>query len=159
MGRGSVSLIMPGDKIKIENGSLQAATLYVILWRTKRTDDSALAESPGSAHSLLVDWNDAEVVDIEKGQRRFLIDATTTMVGRFRMHVTTLNEGMTSHLPHTHEEEEIILVRNGEVEENIDGGLHHAGADSLIFLRSMVPHGIRNIGQGQAEYFAFKWAP
>jgi (S)-ureidoglycine aminohydrolase len=159
MGRGSVSLIMPGDKIEIDNGSMETATLYVIMWRAKRTDGGAVVESTENARSLLIDWNDATVVKIEKGERRYLIDAPTAMMGQFKMHVTTLNEGMTSHPPHTHIEEEIILVRRGEVEENIDGELHQVGAGSLIFLRSMVPHGIRNIGQGQAEYFAFKWAP
>jgi len=159
MGSGSVSLIMPGEKLAAGNNSGEAATLYVIMWKARDKEGIAPADSTDIARSLLIDWNDAKVVQIEKGERRYLIDAPTTMMRQFRMHVTTLNEGMISHPPHTHAEEEIILVRNGEVEENIDGELHQVGAGSLIFLRSMVPHGIRNIGQGQAEYFAFKWMP
>lgn len=159
MGSGSVSLIMPGETFAAANNSGEVATLYVLMWKAEDKEANAPANSTDVARSLLIDWNDAKVVEIEKGQRRFLIDAPTTMMRQFRMHVTTLNEGMTSHPPHTHVEEEIILVRRGEVEESIDGELHQVGADSLIFLRSMVPHGIRNIGQGQAEYFAFKWAP
>jgi (S)-ureidoglycine aminohydrolase len=159
MGRGSVSLIMPGDEIDIDNSSLETASLYVIMWRAKRALDNDVADPGNDARSLLIDWNDATVKKIEKGQRRYFIDAPTTMLRQFKMHVTTLNEGMTSHPPHTHTEEEIILVRHGEVEEIIDGERHQVGAGTLIFLRSMVPHGIRNIGQGQAEYFAFKWAP
>ena len=81
------------------------------------------------------------------------------MLREFEMHVTTLKEGMRSHLPHTHIDEEVILVRHGDVEEHIDGELHEVGAGSFIFLRSMIPHGIRNIGTGEAEYYAFKWAP
>jgi len=121
MGPGSVSLIMPDDKV--------------------------------------INWNDIEFVENPRGGRRNIIRQPTAMLREFEMHVTTLNEGMRSHLPHTHIDEEIILVRHGEVEEYIDGKLHEVGAGSFIFLRSMIPHGIRNIGQGDAEYYAFKWAP
>ena len=159
MGRGSVSLIMPGEKIGVDNNSLESAMLYVIMWRAKRTDGSALVELTDEAQSLLIDWNDVAPVKIDKGERRYLVKQPTSMMNEFKMHVTTLNEGMTSHPPHTHIDEEIILVRHGEVEEHIDGELHQVGAGSLIFLRSLVPHGIRNIGQGQAEYYAFRWVP
>lgn len=63
------------------------------------------------------------------------------------------------HPPHTHLDEEIILVRYGDVEESIDGKLHEVGEGSLIFLRSMVPHGIRNVGREPCEYYAFRWIP
>lgn len=159
MGRGSVSLLMPGENIGVKNNSPDLATLYVIMWRAKRTDDGISAVSTDNANSLLVDWNDTVAVKIEKGERRYLIQQRTAMMDEFRMHVTTLNEGMTSHLPHTHIDEEILLIRNGEVEEHIDGELHEVEAGSLIFLRSMVPHGIRNIGQGQSDYYAFRWVP
>jgi len=73
------------------------------------------------------------------------------------MHVTTLNEGITSHEEHVHSNEEIILVIKGEVEESIDGTPHRMGPGSLILLTDNVSHGIKNVGKGQCEYFAFKW--
>lgn len=48
-------------------------------------------------------------------------------------------------------------MRFGQVEELIDGSPYRVGPGSLIFLRSNIPHGIRNIGRGQCEYYAFKW--
>lgn len=56
-----------------------------------------------------------------------------------------------------HESEEIILVIKGEVVESIDGTKHKVGPGSLILLMDNVPHGITNAGEGQCEYFAFKW--
>ena len=81
----------------------------------------------------------------------------TALLNEFEMHVTTLNEGEKSHDPHTHVAEEIILVRFGKVEELIDGQAYQVGSGFLIFLRSNVPHGIRNIGSGPCEYYAFQW--
>ena len=159
MGSGSVSLLMPGEKIKVDNNSPEPAALYVIMWRVNMGDARKSISSPESSRSLLIAWNEASVVQIDKGERRYLIDTPTTMMSRFRMHVTTLNEGMMSHAPHKHGEEEILLTRRGEVEESIAGELNHVDPGSLIFLRSKIPHGIRNIGQGQAEYFALKWVP
>ena len=72
------------------------------------------------------------------------------------MHVTSLNEGNKSHDPHTHFDEEIIVVLTGEVEEMINGANYQA-AGSVIFLSSMDPHGIRNAGKGRCEYYAIRW--
>lgn len=159
MGPGSVSLIMPDDTVTISNSGEAVVTLYLLVWDTLEAKTHESKSLQNKAKSLLVNWNDIEYVENSRGGRRNIIRQPTAMLREFEMHVTTLNEGMRSHLPHTHIEEEIILVRHGEVEEYIDGKLHEVGAGSFIFLRSMIPHGIRNIGQGDAEYYAFKWAP
>lgn len=159
IGHGSVALIMPGEKIQFTNAGSDLAMAYVVMWRAKDANDKSHKYHSGNARSQLIDWDEVSAVQIERGERRYLIDAPTTMLNRFKMHVTTLNEGMTSHPPHTHVEEEIIIVRRGDVEEIIDGVQHMATAGSVIFLRSKVSHGLKNVGKGRAEYYAFKWEP
>ncbi|MDB2593733.1 cupin domain-containing protein [Porticoccaceae bacterium] len=159
MSAGSVSLIMPKDTVTISNNEKITSTFYLLKWVTRQTDTIEPPPSQTEIESVFVNWDDIEFIENKKGGRRNIIRQPTAMLKEFEMHVTTLNEGMRSHLPHTHLDEEIILVRFGEVEEFIDGELHEVGAGSLIFLRSMIPHGIRNIGRGDAEYYAFKWAP
>lgn len=73
------------------------------------------------------------------------------------MHATTLNENTASHIEHVHELEEIILVIKGEFEESINGVQHKAGPGSIILLMNNDSPGIRNIGKGECEYFAFEW--
>ena len=156
LGTGSVSLMMPGDELTITNVGQTVTTLYLLSWSI-RDAENAETHTPFTSH--LINWDDIEFVETGKGGRRNIIREPTSMLREFEMHVTTLKEGMRSHLPHTHIDEEVILVRHGDVEEHIDGELHEVGAGSFIFLRSMIPHGIRNIGTGEAEYYAFKWAP
>lgn len=158
MGPGSVSLIMPEDSVTISNSGATVATLYLLTWSAREANINLPKSLNSPIKTLLVDWNDIDFIENSKGGRRNLIRQPTVMLKEFEMHVTTLNEGMRSHLPHTHIEEEIILVRQGEVEEYIDGELHKVGPGSIIFLRSMIPHGIRNIGDGSTEYYAFKWS-
>ncbi len=150
---GSVTLVPPGDSHGLRNAGEDRATYYVIRWRTRESGSPANA----SASSVSVDWNDLELKKISKGGRRSIMRVPTSMLAEFEIHTTMLNEGMKSHDQHTHVEDEIIIVRYGQVEEMIDDVPYSAGPGSVIFLGSDVPHGIRNIGEGPCEYYAFKW--
>jgi (S)-ureidoglycine aminohydrolase len=150
---GSVALALPGDSHGIRNVGDDEATYYIIRWRTK---EPGSATDP-SASSVSVNWDDLEFRETSKGGRRSIMRVPTSMLAEFEIHTTMLDEGMKSHDQHTHIEDEIIIVRYGQVEEMIDGKPHEAGPGSVIFLESDVPHGIRNIGEGPCEYYAFKW--
>jgi len=153
LSAGSVALALPGDSHGIRNLGDDPATYYILSWKTKPLGDPV----DPSATSMSVNWDDLEFKETSKGGRRSIMRVPTTMLAEFEMHTTLLNEGMKSHDQHTHVEDEIILVRYGQVEEMIDGTPHKAGPGSVIFLGSNVPHGIRNIGEGPCEYYAFKW--
>jgi len=150
---GSVALALPGDSHGIQNAGEVPATYYIVRWRTNGSDVPA----DPSASSVIVNWDDLEVKEISKGERRSIMRVPTTMLAEFEIHTTMLNEGMKSHDQHVHPEDEIIIVRYGQVEEMIDGVPHEAGPGAVIFLNSDQPHGIRNIGEGPCEYYAFKW--
>jgi (S)-ureidoglycine aminohydrolase len=73
------------------------------------------------------------------------------------MHVTTLNEGLPSHPPHTHPEEEIILLIKGNATMQVENKDFVMSPGDFVFAASGDSHGIRNSGKGQCEYFAFQW--
>jgi (S)-ureidoglycine aminohydrolase len=79
------------------------------------------------------------------------------MSRRFEMHVTTLNEGIKSHEPHTHRAEEIVLVLENKTEMQIGEKFFKGGEGDVYFLGSNVPHAIRNDGKGTCTYFAFQF--
>jgi len=150
---GSVTLILPGDSHGIRNAGDTPATYFIIRWRTREPG----GETGPAASSVSVNWDDLEMKKISKGGRRSIMRVPTSMLAEFEIHTTMLNEGMKSHDQHIHGEDEIIIVRYGQVEEMIDSKPHHAGPGAVIFLRADQPHGIRNIGEGPCEYYAFKW--
>lgn len=156
LGPGSMALALIGDEHGISNAGDTDASYYIFKWKIPGHTPSSSKDQPSS---MMLDWNDFEYKKTEKGERRTVIRQPTGMLQELEMHVTTLNEGMKSHDQHTHLDEEIILVLRGEVEELIDDKPHNGETGSLIFLNSMIPHGIRNIGKGQCEYFAIRWIP
>lgn len=157
VGPGSVILALPGDDHGIWNAGDTQASYYIIRWKTSKKPNIERAKLSGG--SKFYDWKDIEFTTTQKGGKRQFMQRTTALLEELEMHVTTLDEGVTSHGEHTHSNEEIILVIKGEVEESINGVPHRLGPGSLILLTDEVPHGIKNVGEGQCEYFAFKWTP
>ena len=155
LGPGSVVLASPGDDHGIRNIGTTQASYYIIRWKVK--DPVNLERSKNAGGSQFYDWNEIAYTTTSKGGKRQVMQRPTATLEELEMHVTTLNEGVTSHVEHIHESEEIILVLKGEVEESINGNPYKLGPGSLILLLDNVPHGIRNAGKGQCEYFAFKW--
>jgi len=155
LGPGSVILITPGDKHGITNEGTVPASYYMLNWKVENPVDPDRSQTEGD--SQYYDWNEIEYQVTKKGGKRQFMRRPTGILSELEMHVTTLNENTMSHAEHVHDPEEIILVIRGEVEESIDGTPYKVGPGSLILLMDMVPHGIKNAGKGQCEYFAFKW--
>ena len=162
LGAGSIALMMPGDEHGFDNKSDAPATYYVMRYESKEASDSARGQKAGG--SFWVDWNDVAFQASTKGGIRRMFDRTTAMIKRFEMHVTTLNEGLWSHPPHTHRAAEILLLIDGTAQESIDGTLHPATVGDLIFLESNVPHAIQNTSRTapadrktSCTYFAFQF--
>ncbi len=156
LGTGSITVLHAGNTLKTKNSGSEDATFYLMKWKAKNMEDYDDSPYPDV---VWVDWDTVTFRTTDKGGRRNIMRQPTPMMDEFEMHVTTLNAGVSSHAPHTHLDEEIILVRYGKIEEHIDGETFESDEGSFIFLRSMVPHGVRNIGKGQCEYYAFRWIP
>lgn len=153
--KGSVAMAMPGDEHGFNNAGESRTTYYVIKYKSKAPMDAARASSAGG--SFMVDWKNVTFNPHDKGGVRRFFERGTAMSGRYEMHVTTLNEGLKSHDPHTHVAEEIILIIQGDTRMQIGQNFYRATAGDLIFLNSKVPHALQNTGKTPAMYFAFQW--
>lgn len=91
------------------------------------------------------------------GETRQVLRGPTATLDELEMHVTTLNPGEASHPPHKHPNEELIILDKGTVEALINGEWVRVGAGSVILNASNVMHGLRNVGDGQAQYHVVNW--
>jgi len=155
LGPGSIAVFMPGDKHGLLNTGNTKASYYVLRYRSKAPVDMKRAKAAGG--SFVMDWKDVLFQPHEKGGIRRFVERPTAMLNRFEMHVTTLKAGLKSHDPHTHSAEEIILLIDGDTEEQIGEHTYKAITGDLIYLSSGILHAIQNKGSKQAMYFAFQW--
>jgi len=155
LGPGSIAFAMPGDEHGIENAGNTQATYFILKYKGKMPMNLERAKQAGG--SFMLDWNELKTSNTGKGYRRDFFNKATSQLDQFEMHTTALNVDSVSHAPHTHVQEEIILILRGNVEMFIDGKLYKGAAGDLYFLSSNTPHALKNIGKEQCEYFAFQW--
>jgi mannose-6-phosphate isomerase-like protein (cupin superfamily) len=104
-----------------------------------------------------VDWDSLVPRDTAVGQMRQVFDNPTTTLDKLELHVTTLNPGKESHPPHHHPWEEMLLIKDGEFEVNINGKQQHAGPGCLVFFASNDPHNARNAGSTPGTYYVINF--
>ena len=107
--------------------------------------------------STAVDWNNMEVRQTKFGSQRQVFRAPTPTLDELECHITTLNPGEAPHAAHKHPDEELILIKEGTVESNLEGETKRLGPGSVVFQASNQMHGLRNVGQTPATYFVVKW--
>src|SRR5215217_4826631 len=80
--------------------------------------------------SQVIDWTALAPAQTRSGLRRDLFDAPTATLDRLHGHVTTLNPGENTGPLHRHPQEELVIVKEGTIEVNIDGRTQVVGPGS-----------------------------
>jgi quercetin dioxygenase-like cupin family protein len=114
-------------------------------------------KEPTILGTTFVDWDSLAPRTTPVGQMRPIFDNPTPTLEKFEVHVTTLQPGMESHPVHRHPWEEILLIKEGDVQVSINGRKQHAGPGSMIFLASNDAHNARNIGSKPATYYVINF--
>ena len=113
---------------------------------------SATSDQPAKLTSHAYRWEDLKAQPTKNGVRRDVFDGPTTTLDKAHCHITTLNVGENSGEPRRHLQEEIIIVKEGQVEMHIDGQMHAAGPGSIFFLAANAVTSLRNAGNTPATY-------
>src|SRR5678815_1965209 len=103
-------------------------------------------------------WSDLTAKKTDVGELRSVVRAPTRTLDELEMHITTLNAHTASHPPHTHPNEEMVIVREGTLQAHVNGKEVVVGPGSVLFFASMQPHAVQNIGDVPATYFVINWA-
>ncbi|MCA9735909.1 cupin domain-containing protein [candidate division KSB1 bacterium] len=108
--------------------------------------------------STIYRWDDFEVVKKETGESRPILEGNTTALKYLEMHATTLKPNRAPHGAHRHsDEEELIILKSGRLEVSINDSKHIVDAGSVIVLMPGEEHGLRNIGDGEATYYVYRY--
>lgn len=86
-------------------------------------------------------------------EQRAVFDGVTHTKYPLEMHITSLAAGQAPHAPHHHVHEEMIMLRNGQLDVTIAGKTTRVTAGSVVYVYSNEEHGWKNPGPDRAEYF------
>jgi quercetin dioxygenase-like cupin family protein len=107
--------------------------------------------------SSAFDWKAIPARQTDVGALRQFFRTPTATLDELECHVTTLNPGKTSHAPHQHPNEELVIVKEGTVESLVQGEWKRLEQGSVIFNASNQLHAIRNVGSTPATYHVINW--
>jgi quercetin dioxygenase-like cupin family protein len=118
---------------------------------------SAMSARADVLGSSLFEWSALTAQPNRTGEVRRVVRKPTATLDELEIHITTLRPGEESHPPHRHPNEEILIVKDGQVEALVNGELKRGGPGSLIFQASNQLHNIRNVGSTPATYHVINW--
>jgi mannose-6-phosphate isomerase-like protein (cupin superfamily) len=107
--------------------------------------------------SRVIDWNTLQSVPTRTGVRRDVFDAPTATLSKLHGHITTLNPGENTGPLHRHPQEELVVIKEGTIEVNIDGRKQVVGPGSMVFFAVNENENMTNVGQTPATYLILQW--
>jgi quercetin dioxygenase-like cupin family protein len=102
-------------------------------------------------------WKDIKVKTTPKGERREVFDSPTETLDQLELHITTLNPGDSSHAPHRHPNEELIIVKEGDVSAMVAGHWKKIDPGSVVYEAANSLHAMKNTGSTRTTYYALQW--
>lgn len=91
------------------------------------------------------------------GDLRIYFEGSTDQIKAMTAGSLKLKAGMSPHPPHTHPEEEFMVVTEGTGEIFVDGKTTKVGPGSMMYCAGGKPHGVKNTGQTPLLFYFYKW--
>lgn len=114
-------------------------------------------DKPALLGPAVWEWKTLGAKTTDVGALRDVVRQPTATLDELEMHVTTLKPGLSSHAPHTHPNEELVIIKEGTVEVLSGGAWKRLGPGSIVFNASNSPHALRNVGDTPTTYHVINW--
>ncbi len=133
--------------------ALASVALVATLIQAQTTDKSPLK-------TAVYDWTKfpTGVDKVRRGARLFFNGPTATLA-ELDCHATTVNPGAATHPPQPQPNDELIIVKEGTLEAQVDGQAKRFGQGSILLQVAGDLHGVKNVGDTPATYYVIKIVP
>jgi quercetin dioxygenase-like cupin family protein len=98
-------------------------------------------------------FNELPVKKGPNGESRPVLQGVLPTGESVEMHETTLLPGHMPHPAHKHKHSELMLIREGTLDFDNDGKIERVGPGGVVFAASNIMHGLKNVGDTNANYF------
>lgn len=122
-----------------------------------------MAQSGDTLLSKVYRWPELEIKKEKDRVRRPVLLGHSFALSHFEIHASTLKPNKKPHPPHKHaDQEELIIVREGQVKISINEQSQVLGSGSVALIMPEDIHGIENVGKTPATYYILRfksWKP
>jgi XRE family transcriptional regulator, regulator of sulfur utilization len=132
--------------------SIGLITLCTALSAQTPTNTPAASTNRTKLVSMIYDWDKMQPTTVSNGVRRLIFDGPTATLDKINCHITTLKPGEQSGPPRLHVQEEVVIIKEGQVEATYDGHSETVGPGSVIFFASGATTRLHNPGKVPATY-------
>jgi quercetin dioxygenase-like cupin family protein len=119
----------------------------------------ALASSskPAEISDQVITQDKARLSRESFGDLRVFLEGNTEQLKYLNVGSLVLKAGQSPHPPHTHPEEELLLVADGHAEISVGDNVTKAGPGSVLYVGSNHLHGIVNTSNAPMTFYWIKW--
>lgn len=117
----------------------------------------AFAGQTQSIKSDVYSWKNLAVDKKETSERRQIVDGSGAVLANLEIHATTLNPGTGPQPKHVHEEEVMVIIKEGKLKVTIGDKSKTMGPGSIAFAISREEIGVENMGDTKTTYYILKF--
>ncbi|MBM3753768.1 MAG: cupin domain-containing protein [Acidobacteria bacterium] len=121
------------------------------------TPMALMAAKPGELPNVVIDAPNVKTQKAPFGELKIFFDGPTEQLKAMTAGSLLLYAGQTPHPPHTHPEEEFMVITEGAGEIFIDGKTVKVVAGSMMYCAANKSHGIVNTGKKPLLFYFYKW--
>jgi quercetin dioxygenase-like cupin family protein len=156
-GPGSLVFFAANDPHNARNAGAKPATYYVINFVTDlshATSAKSAAEQavPGKLASSVLDCNSLPSTPTPSGSRIVCVNSPTLTFLALESHITTLNPGQQTAANIIDPNDELVVIKSGQVEVTVNGIASRMNAGSLLYWAPNDKRTLRNIGSTPTSY-------
>jgi XRE family transcriptional regulator, regulator of sulfur utilization len=163
-GPGGYAFFASNDPHNARNVGTTPATYYVVNFVSDVASSAAQANAPSAAQqnqpgkfgSAVIDTNSLPVITTPTGSRSVVVQSQPTVTFlALETHITRLDPGKQT-VPDTDPNDEVCIVREGQVEVTVDGISSRMNAGSLMYWAPTAKRNLRNVGTTRASYLVIR---
>ncbi len=91
------------------------------------------------------------------GDLRYFFEGHTEQLKILTVGSLVLKPGQSPHPPHTHPEEEVLVITEGHGEISLEGKVSQVGPGTTVYVGSNRLHGIVNTSSSPLTFYYVKW--
>jgi quercetin dioxygenase-like cupin family protein len=156
-GPGSLVFLAANDPHNARNVGTTPATYYVINFVTDLSHDDAAKSAaeravPGKLASSVIDCSSQPSTPTATGSRVTCVSSPTLTFLALESHITTLNAGQQTAPNIIDSNDEIVVIKSGQLEITVNGVASRMNAGSLLYWAPNDKRALRNLGATPASY-------